>query len=540
HVETNPLNDEAGNIVGVIACVSDTAERRQVEDALHSKERQLTSIYENVTEVLYFLSVEPDDRFRFLTVNQSFFDATGLSANQVIGKYVHEVIPEPSLTIVLEHYDQAIRENKTVRWEEVTEYPSGTKYGEVIVTPIYDASGICTNLIGSVHDLTERRRVEEDLRRYREHLEELVSERTAELEAKNAQLAEEIAEREHAQDESQRQAQFPEENPNPVLRISTGGTILYANPIGQNLLHAWECTIGDNLPDLWFDILTWVRDENKSISVEISVEDQTYEFEVVPVQGMEYINLYGKEITERKRAEALSTQYLMEVERSNKELDQFATAASHDLQAPLRTVVGFLQLLKRRAKGQLEPKLSEFIDRAINAGINMQEMVGGLLTFSRIKVDEENLTVVDCDEVLASAIDDQQVAIAEFSASITHDPLPTVRGVKSLLTQVFQNLISNALKFHGTDTPVVHVAVAESENDWLFSVQDNGIGFDQQYAESIFSLFRRLHTQEEYPGNGIGLSLCKKIIERHGGTIWAESEIGKGSTFYFTLPKLTA
>ncbi|HMF34484.1 MAG TPA: ATP-binding protein, partial [Candidatus Lokiarchaeia archaeon] len=247
-----------------------------------------------------------------------------------------------------------------------------------------------------------------------------------------------------------------------------------------------------------------------------------------------------KENNTLKRAKNSSNHHLMEVERSNQELDQFATIASHDLQAPLATVIGFLQLLKRRLKGQLDPGLPEFITRAVNAATHMQEMVSGLLTFSRVKVSKENLAAVDCDEVLESAIEDQQSTIAELSATVTHDPLPTVRGVKSLLAQVFQNLLSNALKFRGAAPPVIHVAVAESENDWIFTVQDNGIGFDQKDAESIFILFRRLHTQEKYAGNGIGLSTCKKIVERHGGMIWAESEISKGSTFYFTLPKLTA
>ena len=136
-----------------------------------------------------------------------------------------------------------------------------------------------------------------------------------------------------------------------------------------------------------------------------------------------------------------------------------------------------------------------------------------------------------------SVIEEQQSTIAELSATITHDPLPTVRGVKSRLTQVFQNLLSNALKFHGAKPPEIHIAVIESEMDWTFSVQDNGIGFDQKDAQTIFTIFRRLHTKKDYAGTGIGLSLCRKIIERHGGKIWVDSGIGMGSTFYFSLPK---
>jgi PAS domain S-box-containing protein len=236
------------------------------------------------------------------------------------------------------------------------------------------------------------------------------------------------------------------------------------------------------------------------------------------------------------RLEGLVQERTAELEQSNKELDEYATVTSHDLKSPLTSIIGFAELLEKKCSDQLTLDGQKYVQNIIRNGKRMIDMINALLRLARLKVREEDFEWVDCDEVLAQVIDGLDFTINEEGATITHDSLPKVRGVKELLGQVFPNLIGNAIKFHGPEPPVIHVTAIEVDGFWQFCVKDNGIGFDSEHSTSLFNIFRRLHTQAEYPGEGVGLSICKKIIEHHGGTIWAESQEGQGATFCFTLP----
>ncbi len=245
----------------------------------------------------------------------------------------------------------------------------------------------------------------------------------------------------------------------------------------------------------------------------------------------------ARDITERKRAEEEIRHYAEDLKRSNQELEHFAYVASHDLQEPLRTVSSYSQLLARRYRNRLDADADDFIAFIVDGAGRMQTLINDLLTFSRIGTRGRPFAPVDGASLVASARGNVDAAIVESAAVITHDPLPTLVGDRTQLTQLFQNLFSNAIKFRRPgQAPRIHVSAARCDGAWKLSVRDNGIGIEPQFFERIFIIFQRLHGREEYPGTGIGLAVCKKIVERHGGRIWVESDPGTGSTFHFTLP----
>lgn len=224
-----------------------------------------------------------------------------------------------------------------------------------------------------------------------------------------------------------------------------------------------------------------------------------------------------------------------ELRRSNRDLEQFAYVASHDLKEPLSMVVSYLQLLDKRYRGVMDHDAGEFISFAIDGATRMQALVSDLLEYSRIGTRDKPFVAVDSNACLKRALENLRTALQESGAVVTNDPLPTLECEGSQVTQLFQNLIGNALKFRGEGQPRVHVSARLQGGHWLFSIKDNGIGIEPQYTERIFVIFQRLHDRQEYPGTGIGLAICKRITERHGGRIWVESTPGQGSTFFFTI-----
>ncbi|MBC7416212.1 MAG: PAS domain S-box protein [Herminiimonas sp.] len=242
-----------------------------------------------------------------------------------------------------------------------------------------------------------------------------------------------------------------------------------------------------------------------------------------------------RDITARKAAEEIVATANQELARSNLDLEQFAYAASHDLQEPLRAVSSCLQLLQMRYSGKIDARADEFIDHAVSGSQRMQMLIDDLLAYSRIGSKPQPPAPVDTAVLFNKACANLRIAIAESKAQLSCDPLPMVNANAQQVVQLFQNLLGNALKFRGSNPARVHASARRDGDSWIFSIRDEGIGIEEEHFSRIFQLFKRLHTREEYPGTGIGLTICLKIIERHGGRIWVESTPGEGATFYFSL-----
>jgi light-regulated signal transduction histidine kinase (bacteriophytochrome) len=244
-----------------------------------------------------------------------------------------------------------------------------------------------------------------------------------------------------------------------------------------------------------------------------------------------------RENAERAAAEEALREKTEALGRSNADLEQFAYVASHDLQEPLRMVSSYMQLFEKRYQGALDAQADKYIAYAVDGAKRMQALIAGLLEYSRVGRQEEAPAPVDSEQALDQALTNLRSALEDSKAVVTHDPLPRVFGNGAQITRVFQNLVGNGVKFRRPEeSPRIHVAAQLRANEALFSVRDNGIGIDPQYSERVFVIFQRLHTRTEYPGTGIGLSVCKKVVERHGGRIWLESQPAAGTTFWFTLP----
>jgi light-regulated signal transduction histidine kinase (bacteriophytochrome) len=244
-----------------------------------------------------------------------------------------------------------------------------------------------------------------------------------------------------------------------------------------------------------------------------------------------------REIERRKKVEEQNRLYTEELALSNVDLQQFAYVASHDLQEPLRMISGYLQLIERRYKDKLDDDANTFIHYAVDGANRLQALIGGLLEFSRVRTHGKVFAAVDIGAVLDGVCRDLQPLIVESGATVFYERMPIITGDEAQSTRLLQNLLQNALKFRKEGIPPkIDISVVTTVEHHLFCVKDNGIGIEPQYFERIFTIFQRLHTREEYPGTGIGLSICKRIVERHGGSIWLESTPGTGTSFYFSIP----
>lgn len=279
----------------------------------------------------------------------------------------------------------------------------------------------------------------------------------------------------------------------------------------------------------------FVLEINRDITQRKKAEKQQIMMLKTEQQLTEKLSNTNKEL---KVAQNNLNELIDKLKLSNKELEQFAYVASHDLQEPLRMVSSFTQLLERRYKNNLDADADEFIGFIVAGAKRMKDLIDDLLTFSRLNTEAREFETFFMELALDDVLINLKPSINENNVQISHNALPKIYGDRSQVTQLLQNLITNAIKFHGDEPPKIHISSEESKNEWIICVRDNGIGIDPDHQEQIFSIFKRLHSIEEYEGTGIGLAICKRIVNRHGGSIWVESEEGKGSNFYFSIPKI--
>jgi light-regulated signal transduction histidine kinase (bacteriophytochrome) len=252
--------------------------------------------------------------------------------------------------------------------------------------------------------------------------------------------------------------------------------------------------------------------------------------------GIFIMTTLARTLSKNKKDEENLQKILKDLERSNAELQQFAYVTSHDLQEPLRMVASYVQLLERRYRGKFDSDADEFIAFTVDGVNRMKALINDLLLYSRVETQGQSFELTDMERVLSQTLINLRFAIEQNGAIVTHDTLPHVMADSAQMIQVVQNLIENAIKFHSEKPPKIHIGAKKDDSEWIFSVRDNGIGIDPLYFSRLFVIFQRLHGRNEYPGTGIGLAVCKRIVEHHGGRIWVESQLGQGATFYFTIP----
>lgn len=314
-----------------------------------------------------------------------------------------------------------------------------------------------------------------------------------------------------------------------------GGT--YQDFIGASI---WDKTPLEGLSEHREEIERVIQSK-EALRYEEGRDNRWYDVCINPIQSAQgnvvRLAITGRDITDRKRSERQLEESIAQLKKSNEDLELFAHVAAHDLQEPIRTIVAYSQMLLAEQADGISPQAEKYLRNIEHAGLRMHHLVSDLRKYSDVRARERSREQADLEGVLEFALKNLQIAIHETGASITHDRLPTIPVNRTQIVQVFQNLIENAIKFRKKEVPpVIHISAVPGDGMWQFAVEDNGIGIQHQYYEKIFVLFERLNHRDDYFGTGLGLALCTRIIERHGGRIWVESEIGRGSTFYFTLP----
>jgi len=507
--------DKQGEPSFYYAFVTDITARKQAEAALRESETRFRTLFESMREGVALHELVYDDHgramdYRIVSTNPSFEKHTGLKSEQVQGQLA-SIAYGAGAAPYLEEFARVAQTGRAYAFE--TFFPPMQRHFQISVT-----SPKPGQFVTVFEDITPRKRVEEELRESREDL----------------NRAQAVAHAGSWRLDVQRNTLTWSDETYRMFGIPLGAALTYemflaaVHPDDRGYVdQEWTAALTGEPYDIEHRIL--VGDEVKWVSEKAELE---FDPEGRLLGGFGSV----QDITERKQAEEKLQRTLVDLERSNQELKEFAYVTSHDLQEPLRKIGNFSEMVATQYQGRLDDQADKYLSYITDGAKRMKDLINDLLALSRVGRADFTLISTDINDILMGMFNDIQPLVQEKQAEITHEAFPTLKVNPLQMRNLLQNLIVNALKFHGNQPPRIHISARQEGREWVMAVRDNGIGFQPQYAEGIFNVFRRLHTKEEYPGTGIGLAICKKIVERHGGRIWAESELGRGATFYFTIP----
>lgn len=551
-----PVNPTQQELVALFcSLLGSILERKRAEELLRQSEERFRLVTEAMPQIIW--TAQPDGTLDYY--NQRWYEYTGLTTASTANWDWQGILYTEDMPACLERWRHSLGTGEIFEAElRFRRHDDIYRWHLIRALPLHDSRGEIVSWVGTCTDIDDQKGITEMLRRSRDELEATVVERMREISEANHVLHAEINERKQAEialrDSDERFRAFMNNSAVAAFMKSAQGRFIYVN---DTLCRRFNVNPEDWLGKTNFEVMApEVAAAVTENDRQVLASDQVRQLlEVVPTPdgqsrywlvnkfplrdagGQKYLGGIAVDVTEQKRAEAELQLLTEELKRSNAELEQFAYIASHDLQEPLRVVVSFLQLLEKRYGEQLVGDGKEFLDYAVDGSRRMQRLINDLLDYSRVGTRSKRFAPVNIELALKNALLNLNVAIEESAAEVTFDALPTVPGDASQLTRLFQNLIANALKFHDVTPPRVHITANEREGEWLFSVRDNGIGIAPEHRDRIFAVFQRLHTRAEYPGTGIGLAICRKTVELHGGHIWVASQAGEGSTFFFSLPK---
>jgi PAS domain S-box-containing protein len=533
--------------------LSQAIENAQLFEEIKKSEEKYHSLYSSMNEgvalheIIYNSHQEAVD-YVIMDINPAYEEITGLKISEVVGMKASELYGTGTPPY-MDFYAPVAENSESTEFETYFE-PMDKNFHISVISP---GKGKFATIF---EDITERKQAEAELTKYQEQLENLVEARTTELKDAYESLKESEAQYltlfnsidegfctiEVIFDEDNKPIDYRFLEINPAFEKQTG----LKGAEGKLMRD-----LAPNHEEHWFEIYGKIALTGKPMRFENPAKElnrwyDVYAFKIGDPESREVAILFN-DITKRKKVENELKEYqdtleekvekrTEQLEKSNAELEQFAYVSSHDLQEPIRMVTSFTQLLQRRYEGQLDADADDYIGFIVEGALRMKYLIDDLLEFSRVSSRVREFGNVDLEKVLDVVLYNLSVSIKENDAVITHDSLPNVITDESQMRQVFQNLIANAIKFHGSKQPKIHITAQKDNKEWRFAVIDNGIGIDPVYQKQIFEVFKRLHTRAEYPGSGIGLSVAQKIVRRHEGNIWVESKLGKGSTFYFTIP----
>ena len=516
--------------------VHDITLQKKAEEALNNERELLQALVDTIPVMITIY----DPQIKHMQVNRAFEEITGWTNDEI--QYLDimkAVYPDPDYRLEAVEFMRSLS-----GWKDLT---MTVKDGSKIASSWANVRIPDGRQVGIGIDIRERKKLENALKQSRDHLEEQVKERTAELEESYKSLKEsELKAKEHADLlDITHEAIFVRDITDKISFWNKGAEELYGwskrEALGKILQKLLQTEYTEPLEEIknkalsrgrWDGELTHTKRDGTKINV-LSRWSLQKDNLNNPVGFMEV----NTDITESKLAEIERENLIKDLKRSNEELRQFAYITSHDLQEPLRTMSSYAGLLKHRYEGQLDQDADEFIEFIVSDAVRMKAMIQGLLDYSRIGTRGKKFENFDSEKAVNYALSDLASFIKENNAEITYDKLPVIYAGIDQITHVFKNLIENAIKFRKKDeNPKIHISAREKNEEYIFSVSDNSIGMEPEYTDKIFEIFKRLHAIGEYEGAGIGLAIVKRIIDRHGGRIWVRSELGKGSTFYFTIP----